>query len=392
LNERIEMRFPIISSLLCASIAPSACFLLPSTHQLPNRLPTTTTRLHLSEETPRRRRSTSDRPRRPPPNRSSSSRQRNASEIRRAPHQFDHTKAEARPFLDDPAAFVKQQSANEDAPPYVFSGDENNSEKATLIPEGSHFISMSLDDVFPNLDFSQKFCSGKEFRQVLRNSMREDVFDSTPTYAGMSEKVRKMLLLPDSSVQGSWNCRQYQGAAAIDADEAIDSDDENENDDDRRPKLRMRKLTKVLKENLGEKAPTGDQFMETIGNLCGSKPTTHWIDIVGVLDRRVPHSWHQDTGRSPGGDTFTVLLGFPKEDNYDGVGVFSHAVHLKYERVAPEDHPQNEPVVYPGLTVDDMYIVKPRFAKGSEIIMFRDIDAIHSSPDVAYRASVMRFM
>merc|ERR1712087_156231 len=100
--------------------------------------------------------------------------------------------------------------------------------------------------------------------------------------------------------------------------------------------LRMRRLTPVLRDYLGDGAPTGDGFMETIGKLCGSKPSTHWIDIVGITDRKIPHSWHQDTGRSHGGDTRTVLMGFPKEDNYDGVGVFSHAVKLKYERVAPE--------------------------------------------------------
>ena len=207
--------------------------------------------------------------------------------------------------------------------------------------------------------------------------MREDVFDSTPAYAGMSGKVRTMLLLPDSSLQGSWNCKQF----------TQDADGEGEE-----TSVRMKKLTSVLKEHLGDKAPTGDAFMETIGNLCGSKPTTHWIDIVGITDRKISHSWHQDTGRSHGGDTMTVLLGFPKEDNYDGVGVFSHAVKLKYERVASDEHPNNEPVLYSGLEVEEKYIVQPRFAQGSEIIMFRDIDTLHSAPNVSYRASVMRFM
>ncbi|KAL7542675.1 hypothetical protein ACHAXR_012201 [Thalassiosira sp. AJA248-18] len=385
-----------LSLILCViyHAVPTACF-LPSNHHLPDRAlaSSKTTRLHLSEGTtpPRRaRRSASDRPRRPPPNRSTSPRSRTETngERKRAPHQFDHTKADARPFLDDPATFVKDQSPNEDAPCYIFPEDGDaggsTSEKTTIL-EGSHIVSIGLDDLFPDLDFSEKFCSTKEFRDALRNSMREDVFDSTPTYAGMSEKVRKMLLLPDSSLQGSWNC----GGQYTDNVAGVDN---NEDGEETKQQLRMRKLTKALKEYLGDNAPTGDQFMETIGNLCGSKPSTHWIDIVGITDRKISHSWHQDTGRSHGGDTRTVLLGFPKEDNYDGVGVFSHAVKLKYERLAPKDHPDNEPIVYPGLTVDDEYIVKPRFAEGSEIIMFRDIDAIHSAPDVSYRASVMRFM
>lgn len=391
----------MISSLLCAScvVAPASCF-LPS-NRAPASLPLST-RLHLSGEgttPPRRgRRSSSDRPRRPPPNNRSTLQTRtqnssststattpstNGEKRKRAPHQFDHTKADARPFLDDPATYVKQQSANEDAPCYIFPEDNEDgptdvSSKTTTIPVESHIISISLDDLFPGLDFSEKFCLSKEFRDALRSAMREDIFDTTPAYEGMSEKARKMLLLPDSSLQGSWNCKQY-------TQDADDNDDE--------AKLRMCKLTQVLIEYLGEKkAPTGDQFMETIGNLCGSNPSTHWIDIVGITDRKISHSWHQDTGRSPGGDTRTVLLGFPKEDNYDGVGVFSHAVKLKYERVALEDHPQNEPIIYQGLAIEDEYIVKPRFSKGSELIMFRDIDTVHSAPDVAYRSSVMRFM
>ncbi|KAL7513809.1 hypothetical protein ACHAXN_011137 [Cyclotella atomus] len=313
------------------------------------------------------RRSTSARPRRPPPSESERSRDRSATqtiERRRAPHQFDHTKAEARPFVDDPAAIIKSQTPNEDAYPFEF---QDTPEQSSLIPDGSHLISMSLDELFPNLQFSDKFDSDSVFRTSLRNAMREDIFDSTPAYSGMSEKARKMLLLPDSSLQGSWKCKE-----------------------DAEP--RMQKLTNVIKSHLGETAPTGDEFMNKIGSLCGSKPSTHWIDIVGIVERRIPHSWHQDTGRSPNGDTYTVLLGFPKEDNYKGVGVFSHAVKLKYERVAPDDHPSNEPVVYPGLTIDEKYIVRPQFAKGKEILLFRDTDVIHSSPDVAFRASVMRFI
>lgn len=259
---------------------------------------------------------------------------------------------------------------NENAPSFVFPEDEEEGSGKTVIPEGSHWENLSLDFLFPDLNFSEKFCNTEAFRRELRDSMREDIFDSTPAYRGMSEKARKMLLLPDSSLQGSWRCRE---------------------DGKERATLRMSKLTNVLKEYLGTAAPSGDEFMETIGKLCGQKPSTHWIDIVGIAGRKIPHSWHQDTGSSSGGRR-TVLLGFPKENNYDGVGVFSHAVKLKYERVAPETHSDNEPIVYANLNIPDTYIVKPRFAEGREILVFRDIDSLHSAPDVAYRTSVMRFM
>ena len=310
------------------------------------------------------------RTRRPPPNRrraptSSSTEPAESVKRKRAPHQFDHTKEEARPFLDNRAAVKEQTPNDENSALYIFEDDDGD-KHASIIPEGKHITYVSLDQLFPNLDFSHKFYTDGKFRDDLRNAMREDIFDSTPAYESMSEKARKILLMPDSSLQGSWSCNETA--------------------------LRMNKLTLVLRQYLGEESPTGDEFMETIGALCGSEPSYHWIDIVGVMNRKIPHSWHQDSGRSRGGDTKTVLLGFPKEDNYTGVGVFSHAVKLKYERVSSEEHALNDPVVYPGLKVDEEYIVRPQFTKGKEIVMFRDIDVIHSSPDVAYRASVMRFM
>jgi hypothetical protein len=43
-------------------------------------------------------------------------------------------------------------------------------------------------------------------------------------------------------------------------------------------------------------------------------------------------------------------------------------------------------------TIDEHHIVRPSYAPGRELLMYRDIDVLHSSPDVAYRTSVMRFM
>ena len=381
-----KMQLSIVPMILAYLSIPSHSFLPSHRHRSITQAPPPTSVLYVSDEgprsSPRRSASRADRPRRPPPTSRSRVRPSGSnteSERRRAPHQFDHTKEEARPFLDDPASVIRQQSPNEDAPLYIFPEDE----AAPIVPDGSHIVSMSLDDLFPDLDISEIFCKNGSFRQELRNAMREDIFDSTPAYSGMSEKARRMLLLPDSSLQGSWNCRQFING---------NSENGNESEHNEGPQLRMKKLTQVLSTHLGNDAPTGDEFMEKMGSLCGSKPSTHWIDIVGIVDRTIPHSWHQDTGRSHNGDSCTVLLGFPREDDYDGVGVFSHAVKLKRERVAKEDHPQNEPVVYPKMVIEEEYIVRPRFAKGSEVILFRDIDVLHSSPDIAYRESVMRFM
>ncbi|EJK56706.1 hypothetical protein THAOC_23351, partial [Thalassiosira oceanica] len=209
---------------------------------------TSTTRLDAAA--PRRsRRSASDRPRRPPPTSSprSSKGTTQVEERKRAPHQFDHTKDVARPFVDDPVRYVKLQDPNEGAP-LLHLGEE---EHGTLVEEGSHIQSYSLDELFPEAgEFSRKFCSSNSFRSAMRHAMREDVFDSTPSYSGLSEKARRMLLLPDSSIQGSWNCKQFTSEDG---------------------QCRMKKLTEVLKEYLGEDvAPSGDEFMETVGALCGS--------------------------------------------------------------------------------------------------------------------------
>jgi hypothetical protein len=287
---------------------------------------------------------------------------------KRAPHQFDHTKADARPFIDA-IQEVQAQDPNTDAP--VYDSDQFATVAGAVI-EHAHVETKSLDEVFPaTKGLSKLFSSNHSFRNGLRDAMRQDIFDATPAYAGMSEKARRMLLLPDSSLQGSWRCQGRQELA------------ERE--------LRMPLLTKVLQEYLGEAAPTGDDFMDKIGGLCGSTSQTHWIDIVGITDRKISHAWHQDTGRSPNEDTKTVLLGFPREDDYVGGGVFSHLIKLQKEQWASEGHPPNEPVLFTN-SIDEKYIVRPQFAEGKEIAIYRDVDVLHSAPDVAYRSSVMRFM
>jgi hypothetical protein len=305
------------------------------------------------------------------PRRGTSTREPQSPKLKRAPHQFDHTLEEARPFVNA-LQEIQLQDSNDNAPVYELS----NSTTAGDIITQNHIETFSLNDLFPNLDFSHKFATSTAFREDLRNSIRQDIFDTTPTYHGMSEKAKAILLLPDSSLQGSWKCQNGGWSRA--------------NNDDNLKRSRMNRLTAVLQQHLGDGAPTGDAFMDTIGKLCGRKPSTHLIDIVGVLTRRIPHSWHQDTGNSPE-NSKTVLLGFPPTDNYNGVGVFSHVVKLKREQFAQDGHSPMEPVLYKQ-DIDDEYIVRPKFAEGQEIIAYRDVHVLHSSPDVAYRTSVMRFM
>jgi hypothetical protein len=244
----------------------------------------------------------------------------------------------------------------------------------------TRFRFVSLNELFPHssamLGFSETFSTDKHFREQLRNSLRRDLFDANPTHHRLSEKARAILLQPDSSLQSSWS---------ISSSESIPT-----------PTPRT---TALLQKTFGStphpteySIPTGVDLLNAIGSLCGRGASTHWMDIVGINDRAISHSWHQDTGRSGDGESWTVLWGFPKEDCYVGTGVFTHVLPLTHEHHAPHGHTQNEPVLFHGISVPDESIVRPCFGPGKELLVYRDIDVLHSAPDVTYRTSVMRFM
>ncbi|KAL3926796.1 MAG: hypothetical protein SGARI_005494 [Bacillariaceae sp.] len=221
---------------------------------------------------------------------------------------------------------------------------------------------MSLDDLLllqpeqHSIQLSERFNADADFRRELRTAIH-------------------------SSLEGSWRIL-----------EATSDDDGTEP-----PVLRMKHTTKVMREAFADevdgdetKIPTGDDLFRAIGNLCGEKASTHFIDIFGVQDRSINHSWHLDAGCSPGGCR-TVLWGFPPESDYSGCGVFSHVVPLSNECLAPPDHNRMEPLLFDG-TITEEHIVRPVYEKGKELLLYRDVDVLHSAPDVTYRTSIMRFM
>lgn len=267
---------------------------------------------------------------------------------------------------------------------------------------------------------SNKFNSDASFRRDLRSAIRLDVFETTPFYAKLPEKAKSVLLLPDSSLEGSWripDTTANEAAASIATTQSGDknNDDETEETPVRRMKHTTRVLNRALSEHRADSAAnhgesgqstsfsfTGDDLFEALGAICGQGASTHWIDIYGVQDRTINHSWHLDAGRSPQ-NCKTVLWGFPPEDHYSGTGVFSHIVSLEDPfgctldicetdtNQAVSDRPRMEPILFEGTPGEDV-VFRPLYEAGKELLIYRDVDVLHSAPDVAYRASVMRFM
>ena len=66
-------------------------------------------------------------------------------------------------------------------------------------------------------------------------------------------------------------------------------------------------------------------------------------------------------------------------------------IPLDKECLAPPDHNRMEPILFAG-TISEEFIVRPLYEKGRELLLYRDIDVLHSAPDVTYRTSIMRFM
>jgi len=349
---------------------------------------------------------------------------------------------------DDIRKELQSQNPNEDAPVYDYfetdrndDEDRNNSTDNTFrsmieldkitredhkhIIHRDHYETRSLDDLFPkkkSLGFSKKFNSCAPFRNELRDAMRRDIiFDSNaddaeninnqpPIYSRMTNEQKYQELAQNKPLIGNWKYDDDSDTTAITSSP-----------------IRMKTTTEILSRYLGPDAPTGDKFFEAIGSLCNSTQAPyHWTEVVGVaatqnckLGDKTVHAWHQDYGhlqdRKPIKQGQTTIHGhnddsidyhdsypyqsnnhvffaFPYEDDYHGTGVFSHLIKLKHEQWAKPKGAlvPGKSIFYRG-TVPDRYIVRPRYVPGSELIIFRDTDVLHSTPDIQYRTSIMRF-
>jgi len=265
-----------------------------------------------------------------------------------------------------------------------------------------HVKYYGFDDLFPQAiqdtdsqfkTFSQLFHSSADFREQLRRAARVDfsvLFQQRDitTNNDNSEKKNKAvsnLLVRDlkSTYMSYWR---------INREPTLESQSEYPN------------ISNVFLK-FGLKNITGFEFISKLTSLCGNSPHVFgsWIDICGVKERLIPHSWHQDSGL----DQCTVMVGFPAENHYSGVGVFSHAVRLSH-RLPP--HNLSQPRVWQSSSrksrscnedekdefqegsFDEEFVVRPLYEAGREVMVYNDRDIFHSAPDWIYRDSVWRFM
>lgn len=249
----------------------------------------------------------------------------------------------------DFAAICKKRASNEDAAPLLVPGLRQDCEAPSVA-----LTYVSLDELFGSR-LADAF-EGIDFRDRLRMAGRQDLATSRALVSDRS-----------TSVQGTWRVASYD----------------------------------ALDDVLSPFSITGRQFVHTLGSLSlpdinASACADHFMDIVGIRDRWLPHSWHQDMhGRS---SQLTVMLGFPAGDfdpNEGTTGVFSHVARLSHlmtvqtSTIGPLDFQSTD------FAVDDLpegVIIRPRFQRGQEILVYSDAAVIHSAPDLAHRESIWRIM
>jgi hypothetical protein len=294
---------------------------------------------------------------------------------------------------DDIQRELESQHPNENAPVYDYKEqghihsmiplDEQYWNLHNHLIRHNHFERKSLDDLFPDLNFSERFNTLAKFRDDLRRAIRYDMISDESIYGPNEQRYQE--LDKNQPLLGYWKDTKCTTTTTTTP--------------------RMNKTTNTLRQHFGSiNAPTGDEFMQAIGSLCHStQPPFHWTEVVGVtatqnkkLGEKTEHAWHQDYGHleMPHENNKLVFLAFPPHNHYKGTGVFPHVIKLKCQQWAkPRDVMDSsiKPTFYRG-TVPNQYIVRPRYVPGEgEIILFRDVDVLHSSPDIQYRASVMRF-
>lgn len=221
-----------------------------------------------------------------------------------------------------------------------------------------HVTFFGLEELFPETGLQEVFNSNSEFRTGIRQAMRDDLFVADDS---MSDAANASISSLSSSLMVNWK-NSKTGYAA---------------------------LSELFSKH-GVTKLSGESFIQTLGGLCGAESHGSLIDITSTGRRQERHSWHQDSGL----EKFTVMLGFPPESNWEGVGVFSHSVKLSHR--LRQDGEEGQIIEWEDFMVGDELPVevigRPEFRAGQEVMVYCDATHIHSAPDMTQRESVWRFM
>lgn len=220
-----------------------------------------------------------------------------------------------------------------------------------------HVKFYGLEELFPGTCLEAAFNSSAEFRTGIRKAMRDDLFIEDNN---MSDEANAAIRSLSSSLMVNWKTSKTGYAA----------------------------FTELFEQH-GVAGLDGKTFIQTLGALCGEESHGSLIDITGTGRRKERHSWHQDSGL----ERFTVMLGFPPESKWSGVGVFSHSCKLSHP--LRQDGEEGTIIQWEDLSTEDLpvqTIGRPEYREGQEVMVYCDATHIHSAPDETNRESVWRFM
>ena len=92
--------------------------------------------------------------------------------------------------------------------------------------------------------------------------------------------------------------------------------------------------------------------------------------------------------------------GFPAHDEFEGAGCFTHMVALSHPLRRVAGSPRGAVIEWEAVcaeagleaTLPPQYVLRPRFGRGAELLLYSDEAHLHSAPDYINREAVWRFM
>jgi len=175
-------------------------------------------------------------------------------------------------------------------------------------------------------------------------------------------------------------------------------------------------LDAVLSSNIGPTAPTAEEFVAAFVRTCGPRRRGMFTALSGAPPQNALE-WHQDWG-PPDAESHTVMLAFPPAEytgadlgEGEGGGILTELVSLSHQfsmeiwrqknfplGALPEgqEYTDEESRAYDrkgweALGVTEAHRARPHFARGQELLVYRDSDHLHRSPASCARASIWRF-